>query len=24
LPGWMLVEVGREPEPANRRIDLRE
>ncbi len=24
LPGWVLVEVGREPEPANRRIDLRE
>jgi len=24
LPGWMLVEVSREPQPANRRIDLRE
>ncbi len=24
LPGWVLVEVGREPAPANRRIDLRE
>jgi hypothetical protein len=23
LPGWMLVEVGPEPEPPNRRIDLR-
>jgi len=24
LPGWMLIEVGREPEPADRRIDFRE
>lgn len=24
LPGWMLVEVGPEPEPANRRITIRE
>jgi hypothetical protein len=23
LPGWTLVEVGPEPEPSNRRIDLR-
>jgi len=23
LPGWVLVEVGPEPEPPNRRIDLR-
>lgn len=23
LPGWTLVEVGAEPEPSNRRIDLR-
>ena len=24
LPGWSLVEIGPEPEPPNRRIDLRE
>jgi hypothetical protein len=24
LPGWMLVEVGPEPEPSNRRITIRE
>ena len=24
LPGWTLVEVGREPEPPNRRITIRE
>ena len=24
LPGWSLVEIGPEPQPANRRIDLRE
>ncbi len=24
LPGWSLVEIGAEPEPPNRRIDLRE
>ena len=24
LPGWMLVEVGPEPEPSNRRISIRE
>lgn len=24
LPGWSLVEIGREPEPPNRKIDLRE
>ena len=23
LPGWTLVEIGPEPEPPNRRIDLR-
>jgi hypothetical protein len=23
-PGWMLVEVGPEPEPPNRRIMIRE
>jgi hypothetical protein len=23
LPGWILVEIGAEPEPPNRRIDLR-
>jgi hypothetical protein len=23
LPGWALVETGPEPEPSNRRIDLR-
>ncbi len=24
LPGWMLVEIGPEPEPSNRRITIRE
>ncbi len=24
LPGWSLVEIGSEPQPPNRRIDLRE